>query len=296
MRLPLIGTIVLTLFIAETVHAQKYPVRLSSPDHVGQKNRISLMGSRSQESASSQNGRILKSVSTNMLVIFEGREEVLAVDTTGMAVRESFTVEKFTNLENGITTVLLKPGSVILTDGSREAPNQIVLKGGVMAESARAAFSLVMPPHRPGSGTDDDVYGTKEPKGVGDRWTINKAAAVADLKDAMIIPIERMTGVSSIVSKGNFGGDECLDLLTEVAADGVALKNGPAGFLPDQGTMEMTVRACVPINPAATSRKEGVVINAQYRLKGMPGTPAESIMLETSLKQRVELTALPITP
>src|SRR3954464_14355080 len=134
----LIGSIVLALFVAETVHAQKYPIRLSAPETVGQKSSISVTGSRQQQVEVTQNGRVLKSQSTELFVVFEGREEILSVDGKGMAVRESYTVEKFTKTESGSTTVLLKPGSVILTDGSRDEENQILLKGGVLDTASRA--------------------------------------------------------------------------------------------------------------------------------------------------------------
>ncbi|HET9130379.1 MAG TPA: hypothetical protein VFO86_05495, partial [Terriglobia bacterium] len=216
---PLIGTIVLTLLIAETAHGQKYPIRLSIPEHVGQKTQVSIMGSFNQEAASTKDGQVLKSVSMNNLVILEGRNEVLAVDSKGAAYRESFTVEKFTNMENGAITELLKPGSVILTDGSQEEANRIVLKDGVISDAARAALLKISAPHRPGSPRDDEIFGTKEQKGVGDRWTINKELAKNVFKEDLIIPIEKMTGVMSIESLGTYGGDECLNMISEINAD-----------------------------------------------------------------------------
>jgi hypothetical protein len=294
MRTPLIGSIVLALFIAETVHAQKYPIRLSPPDTVGQKNQISVTGSRQQQVEVTQSGRVLKSQSTNLFVIFEGREEILTLDGKGLAVRESCTVGKFTKNEDGVATVLLKPGSVILTDGSRDEENRIVLKGGVLDTASRTAFSLLMTPHRPNSLSDDDIYGVKEPKGVGDRWTINKTAFVNHAKEWMIIPIEEMTGVGSIISKGNFGGEDCLNTVTEVNADGVAVKIGPAGYVPESGSLQMTLRFCVPVNPAAKSRKWGGEMNSQVRVTGIPGSPAAGVVLETIMKQKVEMTSLPV--
>jgi hypothetical protein len=233
---------------------------------------------------------------SDLFVIFEGREEILAVDGKGMAFRESFTVEKFTKTEDGVTSMLLKPGSVIMTDGSQPDANQIVLQGGVMDEAALAAFSMLMPPHKPNSFTDDEVYGTREPKGVGDSWTINTAAAVESLQESLIIPIERMSGLSTISSKDIFGGDECLNMVTEVRADSVSLKLVPSGFVPDQGTLQMTIRACVPVNPSAGSRKEGGDILTVFRVKGIPGSPSAGITMEITLRQKVDLIALPSRP
>jgi len=229
-------------------------------------------------------------------VIFQGRQETLALDGKGQAVRESFTVEKFTRTEGGVTTTLLKPGSVVLTDGSQEEQFQIVLKEGVMDDFSRAAFSMVLPPHKPGTLTDDEIYGTKELKGVGDSWPFNRAAVVVDLKGSMVIPSERMNGMSSIVSRDTVGGDECLNLVTEVKADGVWLTHGPAGFVPDSGTLRSAFQVCIPTNAASLSRKGSAEVSSLFRVKGTPGTPAESITLETSVSQKNEFVALPVRP
>jgi hypothetical protein len=296
MRIPLIGSIVLALFIAETALAQKYPIRLSSPDDVGRKHWISLTGRRHQQLSATQNGRVLKPQSSDLFVIFEGREEILAVDSKGIAVRESFTVEKFTKTEDGVTSVLLKPGSVIITDGSQPDSSQVMLQGGEMDEASRAAFSMLMPPHIPNSLTDDEVFGTTEPRGIGDSWTINTAAAVEDLKESLVIPIERISGLSTISSKDIFGGDECLNMVSEVRADSVALKLVPSGFVPDLGTLQMTVRACVPIQSSAASRKETGELLTVFRVKGIPGSPSAGITMEILLNQKVDLISLPVRP
>jgi len=296
MRAPLVASIILALFVAETALAQKYSIRLSSPESVGRKHWISLTGRRHQQLSATQNGRVVKPQSSDLFVIFEGREEILAVDSKGMAVRESFTVEKFTKTEDGVTSVLLKPGSVIITDGGQPDANQIVLQGGVMDEATLAAFSMLITPHEPNSFTDDEIYGTREPKGVGDSWIINTAAAVEDLKESLVIPVDRMSGLSTIASKDIFGGDECLNMVTEVRADSVALKLVPSGFVPDLGTLQVTFRTCVPINPSAASRKEGADLLTVFRVKGIPGSPSAGISMEITLSQKVELTSLPVRP
>jgi len=296
MKTPLLASIVLLLLVAETAVAQKYPIRLSSPDKVGNKHWISLTGRRHQQLSATQNGRVLKPQSSDLFVVFEGREEILAVDSKGMAVRESFTVEKFTKTEDGVTSVLLKPGSVIITDGAQPDADQIALQGGVLDEAARDAFSMLMPPHTSNSLTDDEIFGTMEPKGIGDSWTVNTAAAVEDLKESLIIPVERISGLSTILSKDIFGGDECLNMVSEVRADTVALKLVPSGFVPDQGTLQLTVRACVPISLSAGSRKEGADLLTVFRVKGIPGSPSAGVTMEILLNQKVDLVSLPVRP
>jgi hypothetical protein len=55
----------------------------------------------------------------------------------------------------------------------------------------------------------------------------------------------------------------------------------------------MTFRDCVPINPAAKSRKGGAEMSSQVRVTGIPGSPAAGLVLETIMKQKVEMTVLP---
>jgi hypothetical protein len=79
-----------------------------------------------------------------------------------------------------------------------------------------------------------------------------------------------------------------------VNADGVSVKIGPAGFVPDSGSLQMTFRVCVPTNPAAKSRKAGAEMNSLVRVTGIPGSQAAGLILETIMKQKVEMTVLPV--
>src|SRR5258708_1340735 len=101
----------------------------------------------------------------------------------------------------------------------------------------------------------------------------------------MVIPFERMTGMSSIVSKDKVGDDECLNMVTEMKANGVSLTNFPSGFSPDSGKLQMVFRACVPTNVASLSRKGAAELSTQ----GSPGTSAGGLTLETILNQKTNL-------
>jgi hypothetical protein len=195
-------------------------------------------------------------------VEFEAMAEVLDVDTSGEPVRLALTVSKFTKAENGATSELLKSGSVVLVDGGAQAPAS--LKGGQISDEARSAFNVIYSPHKPGAATDDDVFGTNEPKAFGESWPINAELASEDLKKSGIqISPEHLKGKTELVSKDRVGEADCLKVRAELMASGVAMKDLPAGATLDEGTMQATFDGCVPI--AGTSARKGMEMTLKAR-------------------------------
>jgi hypothetical protein len=155
------------------------------------------------------------------------------------------------------------PGSVVLVDGSAEDP--VSLKGGKISDDVRKAFEVVYSPHKPGSATDDEVFGTKEPKAFGESWPINAKLAAEDAKKSGIeVSPEHLNGRTELVGKGRIGEADCLNVRTELAASGVALKDLPAGATVDEGAMQATIAGCVPI--AGTSVRKGLEMTLRARL------------------------------
>ena len=272
-----IRRILLTLVTATAVNAQNYVVHLLPPIHAGQTYAVSTSGSKRDQT--SIGDRVLKA--TEYQVNFEGRAEVLAVDGRQTPTRIAFTVERLTKIEGGVTIDLLKPGSVIITDGSQQQP--ISLKDGAIAESVREAFRLVHPAHKPGDVTDDDIFGTKDAKGIGDRWSINLALAAENLRDTGIsIPAGRLSGTVSLVGKDKIAAIECLSIQGELRADGVTMKDLPPGFTMDRGSFGAVFRGCFPLGDSGLSYKEGADMIFQIRLTSKEGV---SLDITTSEKR-----------
>jgi hypothetical protein len=112
-----------------------------------------------------------------------------------------FTVDKFTKVEAGATLALLKAGTVIVADGNLEQP--ISLQDGPLEKSIRDAFRLVYAVHKPNDITDDDVFGAKEPKCLGQKWSMNRSLAVRGFKDnGITVPEDQLSGTVSLEALG----------------------------------------------------------------------------------------------
>ena len=223
---------VLALLTSTVLLGQKYQVHLSPGNRVGDVLLYAGKGSRSQQISSG--GQIMQQ--EDISAEFEARAEVLDVDASGEPVRLAFTVSKFTKSEQRGASELLKPGSVVLVDGAAEDP--VSLKNGKMSDEARKAFEVVYSPHKPGSATDDDVFGTKEPKAFGENWPINAKLAAEDAKKSGIqISPEHLQGRTELVGRDRVGDADCLRVRAELMASGVAMTDLPAGATMDEGTM-----------------------------------------------------------
>jgi hypothetical protein len=237
---------------------QKYEVHLSPKNHVGDVFVYAGKGTRSQQVSIA--GQIVKQEAISAEL--EATAEVLGVDAAGEPVRVAFTISKFTNSEDGAVLELLKPGSVVLVDGGVQDP--ISLKGGKLPDEARKAFGVVYSPHKPGSATDDDVFGTKDPKAFGESWPINVKLASEDARKSGIeVSPEHVKGRTELISKDRVGETDCLNVHADLIASGVGVKDLPAGATANDGTMQAAFDGCVPIG--GTSLRKGVEMTFKVR-------------------------------
>ncbi len=271
--------IVLTLLAAAAVKAQPYAVRLARPERPGQSYSVSATGSKRYNAIIGD--RAVKDV--DYQVAFEGRVEILKIDAKQRPIRLAFTVEKFAKMEGGVTIELLKPGSLVVVDGAEKQP--ISLKDGSIESTAREAFELVYSAHKPESPTDDEIFGTKDEKNIGDSWPINHALAAENLKDTGIsIPEGRLSGTVLLLNKDKIGATDCLSIQGEMNADGLSLTSQEIapGFTLDSGSVHARLWGCIPLDDSRLSRKEGVDLTMQMRLTSKEGV---TLAVRTSQKR-----------
>jgi hypothetical protein len=258
--------ILLALVTTTAVDARNYVVHMSTPVHAGESYAVTATGSRIDKTLIGD--RVLKAAEYQ--VNFQGRAEVLEVDGKGRPFKIAFTVEKFTEIDGGVTIDLLKSGSVIVADGSQQQP--IFVKDGTIEQSVLEAFQLIYSAHKPGDATDDEVFGSKEAKGIGDSWSINLALASESLKNSQItIPAGHLSGIISLVARDKIATIDCLSLRGELRADDFTSKDLPPGVTLDRASLQAIFRGCYPIEDSRHSYKEGGDITMRMRLTSNEG-------------------------
>ncbi|MGA7240257.1 MAG: hypothetical protein WBY44_31525 [Bryobacteraceae bacterium] len=246
--MPTRTNVVLTLLAATLGHAQMYPVHLTTRESPGQ--RYTLTASGSSATTGSRGGHILSS--EEFQVSFQATVQVIELDRKGQPIRRAFTVQSFRKTISGESTDLLKPGTIVLTDGSKE--DWVSLPDHALDPATRQAFEVIFSRHKPDDITDDEIFGAPIPKKIGDTWPMNAEAAVKNAAESgLSIPEGHLTGTTSLVSKGKVGTTDCLNLRGEVKADGVSGGDLPPGATLDEGKLAATFRGCAPMEETELS-------------------------------------------
>jgi hypothetical protein len=260
--------ILLALVTTTAVDAQKYAIHMSTPVHAGQSYAVTATGSLLAKVLIGD--RVVKGAGYQ--VNFKGRADVLEVDGKQQPFKIAFTVERFTKIEGGVTIDLLKSGSVIIADGSQQQP--ISVKDSSTEESVREAFELIYSAEKPRDGTDsDEIFGTKEAKGIGDRWSINLALASEKIfkDEGIIVPDGHLSGMVSLVAKDKIANTDCLSLRKELKADDLTSKDLPPGVKLDRSNFQGIILGCYPIEDSRHSYKEGGELTMQMLLTSNEG-------------------------
>jgi hypothetical protein len=268
----------LTLLSAAALSAQKYAVHLSPPVPSGQVFTVSATGSELLQT--SIGDRVLKK--TEYRVTFVGRASVLEIDTKQRPLKIAFTVERFTKTEGGVANELLKPGMIILADGSQKSP--ISLRDGSLEEPAREAFGLVYSTHTPGDATDDEVFGTPELRAVGERWPMNSGLASESLKKSgMAVSPEHLSGTVSILATDRVGGIDCLNIRGEMQSDGFVFEGAPSELTATHANMSAVFSGCYPSDVSKLSHREGADLTMRLAL-----TSKEGVTLDMSMHTQTD--------
>lgn len=252
---------------ATPCYAQEYRIRLSLPDRPGNKYAISANAFNLERM--SQGDHVLKD--TEYRVEFEGHAEILGVDTKGQAVKIAFAVQRFVKTESGATTELLKPGATVLADDTRDEP--LSLKDGPLSEEAREAFRLIHSRHKPGDPTDDEIFGTNEPKKIGESWAINSKLASTNLsEEGMVIPPAGISGTVKLIGQDRIDGSGCLDIRAEVSVDGVSVKDPPPGYTVRSAPLHAMLQRCFLMGDANLSYRGRETFTAEIHFTSSGGT------------------------
>ena len=214
-------------------------------------------------------------------VRFEGQANVGLVDKKGEAYRIEFTVSKFIRTEGGRASEVLPPGALIVADGSRD--EKYTLKAGPMDDDPRQAFSIVFATHTPESVGDDDAFGSRQPRSIGESWPMNAELAAQDAQNnfGMFVSAEQLSGTSHFVSIDKLAGAECAHLEAQMASD----EKLGSGLAAKDASFRAHFEGCFPMNGVAGSFKESTEVHSH-----MQSAPESKPHVEMNFHQKSEAT------
>lgn len=170
---------------------------------------------------------------------------IRAVDSEGRATSAVLDVEHFKQGSPG--TDVVPPDAQI--EAVRRGERFALRVDDKPRPDLEQYLELAFPLHRPSSQLGDELFGTKEPKQIGDTWAFSKSKVTERLlEQGYAVRETRITGDTRLQGTRLVGGVECLELMSKVHADRASI-----GALKDvkgagAATLDSTIAMVVPID------------------------------------------------
>lgn len=238
----------------------RYPIRLERAEHAGQRWRVNAVArdSRVREPVGIEGERMEETVVVELTAV----TEVLEVDGEGRQLRDQHTIERLEATVEGETPgAILPPGSVVTV--IRGDDPVVLVDGAEPAEAILEALDLALDF---GVDTnDDEVFGTSEPRAIGERWPVDVERA------QRMFPVrsEAMRGTVHIDERVDVDGQSCLFLRGHLAIDDLALP----GLPPDaRSSMHAQFDGVFPVDPEAHLLSERIktTTTIEMQVEGRP--------------------------
>jgi hypothetical protein len=259
---------------------KQYEVKITRPLKVGQKYKLTADGALLRQVTLRAEGQEKKQPEEGFGVRLEGTVEVLAVDDVGEESKVSCTVEKCTRISPEGETELLPKGKVLIAEGQKKDTKFTLQDGTPLAEGASEALELVISLDTGDTLTDDDLFGTREKKAVGDTWPVAPEAVSKDAERVgVVVRPGDVDGLFKLDGMEKAEGVDCLRLsgslkmkkLTRRADENDDDSGLPEGFVVTGGSMEARYSGLFPVDASVGSLAESVSMTFVTDIKGKAG-------------------------
>jgi len=218
-----LALVLVGIFFVATAGAQDYEIRLHRAIATGAKYRITGSGQQFERMQIFAGGKQVDQKEEDIRFDIETVATALTVDALGRPTQYTLAIEKFVVSPAGGDTVTLERGTVI--SGRLEGQRVILAIGDAPLGGLAAKVIEWMFPVPTSSGTDDDVFGTRERKKVGDRWPIDARAAAHHLGASLKAEIDSnlIKGETALVRAGRTAVGDVITIAGTFSLDGFSM-------------------------------------------------------------------------
>ncbi|GAB4139695.1 MAG: hypothetical protein Tsb009_08760 [Planctomycetaceae bacterium] len=185
-----------------------YRIQLFRPAKPGDVYRLVATETKKQLMVISRDGKIQSTKSENLVTKFEGDVTILKVDEKGNTTSKMVVVESFVDGKNN---PILKKGAVIIAD-TIDGKTVYRLKEGQISQQARERLSNIIRTKSKNKRNDDETFGSKSLRRIGEEWPVQKAAIASELK----VDPQFVTGTVQLGKRHKIRNVDCLKINAQV--------------------------------------------------------------------------------
>lgn len=262
--------------------AQDYEIKLTRPTKVGAEYHIAAVGRKSMKTTTKLDGKVAEEQSENFAVDFESDVKALEVDKNGKPSKVSLTVDKCILKQGGAGKPLLAKGAVVVASVKDDEAVFETAGQPVDAETAEA-LDLVVELGR-NRASEDEIFGTKERKKVGDHWDMNAELFAKELQDAMkgsTVKKEDVAGTITLDKVVKVGTTDCLQISAEMTVNNVTM--------PDMKVAQIKVQThfsgLFPMDFSKDIMEESVSMTMSMTVKGKLDPNGPEIVVDSVVER-----------
>jgi len=282
---------------ATPIPGEEYVVRMTRPKKVGDRRRVEATGSTKEAQrvtvAGQEVGKEEKVLSARLVAV----QTILAVDAKSNPSRVEYLIESSERSSGEKTVEILPAGTRVIAE-SKDGETVFHVDGtpSLSAETI-AALKVVITAHDPSAPSDDEIFGTRERRRVGDKWSMNTEAAARDFsKRGMTITAEDLTGAVQLDGVQSVEGVKALGVSARLHGKNLKIPAVPKGVTLEKAEMDGEMAAVYPADPAVgLSLSDRIQFRVSVLMSGQrPGT-GEKAGLELTMEASSESRYSPAT-
>jgi hypothetical protein len=262
-----------------------YAIRLTRPQKVGDRVAVAVKGRQHKKERVSMTGRVVSDSDTTTDVELMALAEVMAVDAKSQATRLAYSIERCTKTANAQTTELLTRGRTVVVE-HRGGRAHYTVDGEKAPKNIEEALAIVISAHEPDSATDDEIFGTRERKRIGDEWPVNAEAAARDFTSRGVkIDPANVVGGTKLVDARAHEGLKVLELSGRIKIANLTLPL-PPGAQVDKSHVEALFWALVPADPKSSRRvAASMLLKTGFSVRIKKPDTGEEVLVEALIEQ-----------
>ncbi|HKU38835.1 MAG TPA: hypothetical protein VJR89_11830 [Polyangiales bacterium] len=272
----------------------QYQIVLHRPLSVGDRFRVQVEAKQHVTGAietSDAQQAASKDVDKNMELSLVGLLTIREVDEVGRALSALLDIEQFKSGDKEV----LPTGTRI--DAVRGAGKFSMMVNGTPRPDVQKQLELAFPLHRPGSPLGDELFGSKEPRQVGDTWTFSKSAVSQELLDeGYVVRETAIEGNTRLQGVTRVNGADCLELTSKMQADQATVGEQWDMQGVGAGKLDVTIKLVVPVDTKLPLAMEEATSTGAFQGALQDGTGADKVGLTLTRYRRALYTKMAETP
>lgn len=238
---------------------RKYQILLKRQDEPGKQYPTQATDSTISKMVATRQGKLLKEEQERNVLSFSGTRKALAA---GVNQPMEYVVQLLSFESDGQKKSLLPAGTKVLrTPVAQQWGYES--DGQPVSEEVGVAFSSLFGSVIKAT-TDDDVFGTKEPRAVGESWSID-LSKLAD--EELAFEPDGASGTTRLVAVRNVGGIECLEIEAELSIPKARLKDAPEGAKMLATKLEGRFYGSFPTDTKLPVLQSGMVMDIDFKME-----------------------------